>query len=122
MLAGAATEVHVTHRRQIWLYACVSLIVLFLIAPHLLVITLSFSDSRYLAFPPPARSVRLYVAYFSAVEWREATYVSFAAAILTMLLSTLFARLPPMACTLPAIDGRLLPMAPSSCRWSFPPS
>ena len=61
---------------------------LFLIAPSLFVVPLSFSDSRYLTFPPPAWSTRWYEAYFSAIEWREATYVSFAAAILTMLLST----------------------------------
>ena len=89
MVGSAATETQITHRRRLWLYAWVGLIVLFLIAPSLLVIPLSFSDSRYLAFPPPAWSVRWYVAYFSAVEWREATYVSFAAAVLTMLLSTL---------------------------------
>jgi putative spermidine/putrescine transport system permease protein len=93
MLTGAATETQVSHPRRLWLYAWVSLIVLFLIAPSLLVIPLSFLDSRYLTFPPPAWSARWYVAYFSAVEWREATYVSFAAAILTMLLSTLFGTL-----------------------------
>jgi len=93
MSGSTATETHITCRRRLWLYACVGLIVLFLIAPSLLVIPLSFSDSRYLAFPPPAWSVRWYVAYFSAVEWREATYVSFAAAILTMLLSTVFGTL-----------------------------
>jgi ABC-type glycerol-3-phosphate transport system permease component len=38
--------------------------------------------------PAPARSTRWYQAYFNAIEWREATYVSFAAAILTTLLST----------------------------------
>jgi len=89
MPGSAVTETQITHRRRLWLYACVGLIVLFLIAPSLLVIPLSFSDSRYLAFP----SVRWYVAYFSAVEWREATYVSFAAAILTMLLSTVLGTL-----------------------------
>jgi putative spermidine/putrescine transport system permease protein len=93
MVGSAGNETQITHRRRLWLYACVGLIVLFLIAPSLLVIPLSFSDSRYLAFPPPAWSVRWYVAYFSAVEWREATYVSFAAATLTMLLSTVFGTL-----------------------------
>src|SRR5262245_20821907 len=88
MLASPATETQITHRRRLWLYAVVGLIVLFLIAPSLLVIPLSFSDSRYLTFPPPAWSTRWYSAYFGAIEWREATYVSFAAAILTMLLST----------------------------------
>jgi putative spermidine/putrescine transport system permease protein len=46
MLAGVATETQVTHWRRLWLYAWVSLIVLFLIAPSLLVIPLSFSNSR----------------------------------------------------------------------------
>ena len=82
MPASPATETQIPHRRRLWLYAIVSLIVLFLIAPSLLVVPLSFSDSRYLAFPPPAWSTRWYSAYFGAIEWREATYVSFAAAIL----------------------------------------
>ena len=88
MLSGAATETQITHRRRLWLYVLVGLIVLFLIAPSLLVVPLSFSDARYLTFPPPAWSTRWYEAYFGAIEWREATYVSLAAAILTMLLST----------------------------------
>src|SRR5262245_64781379 len=87
MPADPATDTQITHRRRLWLYALVSLITLFLIAPSLLVIPLSFSDSRYLTFPPPAWSTRWYTAYFGAIEWREATYVSFAAAILTMLRS-----------------------------------
>lgn len=93
MLARAATETQITHGRRLWLYVLVGLIVLFLIAPSLLVIPLSFSDSRYLAFPPPAWSTRWYEAYFGSIEWREATYVSFAAAILTMLLSTVLGTL-----------------------------
>jgi putative spermidine/putrescine transport system permease protein len=88
MFSSAATETQITHRRRLWLYIAVALIVLFLVAPSLLVIPLSFSDARYLTFPPPAWSLRWYEAYFSAIEWRDATYVSFAAAILTMVLST----------------------------------
>ncbi|MGE5512033.1 MAG: ABC transporter permease [Bacteroidota bacterium] len=93
MLARAATETQITHRRRLWLYVLVGLILLFLIAPSLLVVPLSFSDSRYLTFPPPAWSTRWYQAYFGSIEWREATYVSFAAAILTMLVSTTFGTL-----------------------------
>jgi putative spermidine/putrescine transport system permease protein len=88
MFARPATDTQITHRRRLWLYAVVGLVVLFLIAPSLLVIPLSFSDSRYLTFPPPAWSTRWYTTYLAAIEWREATYVSFAAALLTMLLST----------------------------------
>ena len=89
MLSSPATETQITHARRLWLYALVGLIVLFLIAPSLLIIPLSFSAERYLAFPPSAWSTRWYEAYFGAVEWRDATYVSFFAAFLTMVLSTI---------------------------------
>src|SRR5689334_6951330 len=88
MFGTGSTGAQIAHRRRLWLYVVVGLIVLFLIAPSLLVVPLSFSDSRYLAFPPPAWSTRWYGAYFGAIEWRDATYVSFAAATLTMLVST----------------------------------
>jgi putative spermidine/putrescine transport system permease protein len=93
MLSAPATETQITHRRRLWLYAVTGLVVLFLVLPSLLVLPLSFSDSRYLTFPPPAWSMRWYATYFAAVEWREATYVSFAAALMTMLLSTTFGTL-----------------------------
>lgn len=93
MLGRPATETQITHRRRLWLYALVGLVVVFLIAPSILVIPLSFSDSRYLTFPPPAWSTRWYEAYFGSIEWRDATFISFAAAILTMLLSTTFGTL-----------------------------
>ena len=88
MLNSPATETQITHAGRLWLYVLCALIVLFLVLPSLLVIPLSFSDSRYLAFPPPGWSTRWYEAYFGAIEWREATAVSFAAATLTMVIST----------------------------------
>ena len=93
MLSRPATETQITHGRRLWLYILVALIVLFLILPSLLVIPLSFSNSRYLAFPPPGWSTRWYEAYFSAVEWRDATYISFAAAALTTVLATVLGTL-----------------------------
>ena len=88
MLSSAATETQITHGRRLWLYVLVGLIVLFLIAPSLLVIPISFSADRYLAFPPSGWSTRWYEAYLGAIEWRDATYVSFVAALLTMIVST----------------------------------
>ena len=71
---AAATETQITHGRPaVALRARSALILLFLILPSLLVIPLSFSDSRYLAFPPPGWSTRWYEAYFGAIEWRDAT-------------------------------------------------
>ncbi|MEZ5843762.1 MAG: ABC transporter permease [Hyphomicrobiaceae bacterium] len=88
MLNGAATETQITHGRRLWLYVAVLLIVVFLVLPSLLVVPLSFSDSRYLAFPPPGWSTRWYQEYVSSSEWRDATVVSFLAALLTMALAT----------------------------------
>ena len=105
MLTRVATETQITHGRRLWLYAVVGLIVLFLIAPSILVVPLSFSDSRYLQFPPPGWSTRWYEAYFGSIEWREATYVSFAAAILTMIVSTVLGTLA--AYGLHALRGKL---------------
>jgi putative spermidine/putrescine transport system permease protein len=93
MLSRPATETQITHGRRLWLYVLGALTLLFLILPSLLVVPLSFSDSRYLAFPPPGWSTRWYEAYFGAIEWRDATIVSFTAATATMIISTVFGTL-----------------------------
>lgn len=86
---AAATETGITHLGRLWLYVVGGLVILFLVAPTLLVIPMSFSNSRFLEFPPPSWSLRWYRTYFESVEWRDATIVSFQAAIGTMILSTL---------------------------------
>lgn len=93
MLSRPATDTQITHGRRLWLYVLGGLVLLFLVLPSLLVIPLSFSDSRYLAFPPPGWSTRWYEAYFEAVEWRDATVVSFTAATATMVISTVLGTL-----------------------------
>lgn len=93
MLSRPATDTQITHGRRLWLYVLGALVLLFLVLPSLLVIPLSFSDSRYLAFPPPGWSTRWYEAYFEAVEWRDATVVSFTAALATMVISTVLGTL-----------------------------
>jgi putative spermidine/putrescine transport system permease protein len=93
MLGRPATETQISHAQRLWLYVLGCLVLLFLILPSLLVIPLSFSDSRYLAFPPPSWSTRWYEAYFEALEWREATRTSFVAATLTMIISTVLGTL-----------------------------
>jgi len=93
MFSRPATETQITHGRRLWLYVLGGLVILFLVLPSLLVIPLSFSDSRYLAFPPPGWSTRWYGAYFGAVEWRDATRTSLVAATLTMVISTVLGTL-----------------------------
>jgi putative spermidine/putrescine transport system permease protein len=76
------------HWRRAWLYALVTIVLLFLILPIFIVIPASFSDSKYLAFPPPGYSVKWYQAYFGSSDWLAATRVSLLAAFLTMLIAT----------------------------------
>lgn len=88
MLNSPATDTQITHLRRLWLYVLCALVIVFLVAPTLLVIPMSFSDSRYLTFPPESWSLRWYEAYFNSIEWREATFVSFNAAFWTTILAT----------------------------------
>jgi putative spermidine/putrescine transport system permease protein len=93
MLDRNPTDTQVTHGRRLWLYVLVAAIVIFLIAPSLLVVPLSFSAERYLSFPPSAWSLRWYQAYLGSVEWRDATIVSFSVAVMTTLVSTVLGTL-----------------------------
>lgn len=109
MLSRPATDTQITHGRRLWLYVLCAFVLLFLALPSLLVIPLSFSDSRYLAFPPPGWSTRWYEAYFGAVEWRDATVVSFTAAVATMAIATVLGTLA--AYSLHTSDSRFARLA-----------
>ncbi len=54
---------------------------LFLIAPSLIIVPMSFSGSTFLQFPPESWSLRWYEAYFRSIEWRDATIVSIKVAL-----------------------------------------
>lgn len=78
----------IPHRRRLWLYAVGGIALIFLIAPSLIIVPMSFSGSTLLQFPPEEWSLRWYEAYFQSVEWRDATIVSLKAAVLTTLVAT----------------------------------
>lgn len=87
-LARPASDTQIPHLRRLWLYVSAVAIMVFLIAPTLVVIPMSFSESQYLEFPPRDWSLRWYVHYFSSPEWMSATATSFKVAALTALLAT----------------------------------
>ena len=76
MLTSPVNELQITHRQRIWLYVVSTLVLLFLIGPILVVFPSSFSDSRFLNFPPENYSLRWYYHYFGSTEWLAATWVS----------------------------------------------
>jgi putative spermidine/putrescine transport system permease protein len=74
--------------RRWWLFALVGLILLYLIAPLFVVIPVSFSDSKYLEFPPRAYSLKWYQRYLDSADWLLSTRASLTAAVLTVLVAT----------------------------------
>ena len=64
-----ATETQVTHGQRLWLYALSGVVMVLLVAPTLIVVPMSFSDSQYLEFPPQTWSTRWYDHYFGSPEW-----------------------------------------------------
>jgi len=87
-LESPASETQVIHRQRLWLYAVSILIMLFLVAPTLIVVPMSFSESQYLEFPPENWSTRWYDHYFGSAECMSATATSLTASFLTMLVAT----------------------------------
>ncbi|MEO0819813.1 MAG: ABC transporter permease [Pseudomonadota bacterium] len=87
-LDSPASETQVTHRQRLWLYILSGIIMVWLVAPTLIVVPMSFSDSQYLEFPPETWSTRWYDHYFGSPEWMSATVTSLTAAFLTMLVAT----------------------------------
>ncbi len=87
-LGQPASETQITHGRRLWLYAVAVLVMLFLIAPTVIVIPMSFSESQYLEFPPRTWSTRWYDHYLGSIAWMSATKTSLIAAFLTMCVAT----------------------------------
>lgn len=87
-LKRPVSETQITHQGRIWLYVVAGLVMIFLLAPTVIVIPMSFSESQYLEFPPKVWSLRWYENYFNSPEWMMATATSFKAAFLTMVVAT----------------------------------
>lgn len=85
---ASASDTQITHTQRLWLYIVSAVVIVFLIAPTLIVVPMSFSGGQYLEFPPDEWSTEWYEHFFSSVEWREASIVSLRAAALTVLVAT----------------------------------
>lgn len=79
---------HISLQRRWWLLLFVIAVLIFLILPIFIVIPVSFSDSKYLGFPPEAYSFRWYERYWSSREWMSSTRASLVAAVLTTIVAT----------------------------------
>jgi putative spermidine/putrescine transport system permease protein len=73
---------------RIVLYVAVGLILIWLMIPVLIIIPMSFSGARFLAFPPPSWSFRWYEAYLQSAAWMQATRVSLILAVSSAIIAT----------------------------------
>ena len=77
-------------------------VLLFLMAPVVIIAIVSLSGADYLSFPPPHLSLRWYERFFGAPAWRRSIAVSAEVASLT----TLFATALGVAASLALVRGR----------------
>lgn len=75
---------------KILLYGFVALILAWLIIPVLIILPMSFSGARFLAFPPPSWSLRWYESYLGSAAWMQATRVSVIVAVCSAVIATIF--------------------------------
>ncbi|ACI58219.1 binding-protein-dependent transport systems inner membrane component (plasmid) [Rhizobium leguminosarum bv. trifolii WSM2304] len=74
---------------KILLYGFVTLILAWLIIPILIILPMSFSGARFLAFPPPSWSLRWYDSYLTSTAWMQATRVSLIVAVCASVIATI---------------------------------
>ena len=64
-------------------------VVVYMLAPTVIVTVLSFSDADFIRFPPPDWGVRQYTSFFGSSEWLTPLLRSLAVAAAASLLATI---------------------------------
>ena len=77
--------------------AVATAVLVFLIAPVVIIVFVSFSGADYLTFPPPSLSLRWYERFVGAPGWRQAIVVSAKVAGLTTVFATALGLLAALA-------------------------
>jgi putative spermidine/putrescine transport system permease protein len=83
-----------------------ALVALWLIAPSLIVIPLSFTDKPSFAFPPSGWSTRWYSNFFQDPSWIGALLASFRVGILVAIVATVFGTAAAVALSRSRFKGR----------------
>jgi len=73
---------------KLLLYGFLALMLIFLMVPIVIVVPLSFSDTRFMTFPPPAYSTRWYHAFLDSPAWRDAARTTLTASFFAAVIAT----------------------------------
>ena len=90
------------------LWAVVSLIFAFLVAPSLLVVPMSLTPLNILEFPPSGVSFHSFADFFSSPAWLDATLTSLKVALIAIVTSGLMGTLAAIALHRATFAGRTL--------------
>lgn len=82
---------------RLFLAALCGLVLLFLVAPVVIVIPMSFSAAKYLSFPPPGFSLQWYENFFTRSDWTSAMIQSIRVAFTVMILATVLGIMASLA-------------------------
>jgi ABC-type spermidine/putrescine transport system permease subunit II len=70
------------------LWALCGLLMVFLIAPIVVIVITSFNSTPYMDFPPKSLSLRWYANFFTSAHWYQTALLSLRVALLTMAAAT----------------------------------
>jgi ABC-type spermidine/putrescine transport system permease subunit II len=73
---------------RVGLWALCTLLMMFLIAPIIVIVITSFNGTPYMDFPPKSLSLRWYANFFSSAHWYDTALLSLRVALLTMVAAT----------------------------------
>lgn len=86
---------HIKDRRKVtyrWIGTALAVCVyIFLLAPSIIVIPVSFGSQYELNFPPRQYSLDLYRIFFSSASWMQPLFLSLRVAFMTTIISTIIA-------------------------------
>lgn len=85
-------------------------VLLFLIAPILVIIPLSFNSVPFFSYPMPGLSLRWYEDFFLTGRWQGALHNSIFVAMAVTLLSTLLGTLAALGLSRPNFPWRMMVM------------
>jgi putative spermidine/putrescine transport system permease protein len=84
----------------------VAAILLFLIAPILVIMPLSFNSEPYFSYPMPGFSLRWYEDFFTSVRWTSALKMSIIVAVSVTLVATTLGTLAALGLSRPRFPAR----------------
>ena len=91
-------------RALLWLFC--GLLILFLVAPIVVVMLTSFNASPYMDFPPRQFSLRWYANFFSSTQWIEPTLLSLRIALVVTVAATVLGTLAAIGIVRGRFRGR----------------